>query len=86
MTTFVKTGARLKFAADVKSAAKTSAPIKAVYLFDEGYMIDFKTEPPYEFEVPFTKAFYSKTRWGKAGCFPCGWRTRADTCGRCCTG
>ncbi len=64
---FVKTGARLKFAADVKSAAKTSAPIKAVYLFDEGYMIDFKTEPPYEFEVPFTKAFYSKTRWGKAG-------------------
>ena len=64
---FAKTGARLKFAVDVKSSDTTKSPIKAVYLFDEGYMLDFKTEPPYEFEVPFTKAFYSKTRWGKAG-------------------
>ena len=64
---FVKTGDRLRFAAEAKPAAKTQSPIKAVYLFDDGYLVDFKTEPPYEFVLPFTKERYASTRWAQGG-------------------
>ena len=66
-TLFAKTGDRLRFAAEAKPAAKTQTPIKAVYLFDNGYMVDFKTEPPYEFVLPFTKEHYAPTRWAQGG-------------------
>ena len=64
---FAKTGDRLRFSAEVKPATKSQAPVKAVYLFDDGYLIDFKTEPPYEFLVPFTKERYATTRWAQGG-------------------
>ena len=64
---FVKTGDQLRFAADAKTTAKTRSPIKAVYLFDDGYLIDFKTDPPYEFVLPFTKERYDATRWAQGG-------------------
>ena len=64
---FAKTGDRLRFAAEAKPAAKTHSPVKAVYLFDDGYLVDFKTEPPYEFVLPFTKERYASTRWAQGG-------------------
>jgi hypothetical protein len=64
---FVKTGDRLSFSATARPAAKTRSPVKAVYLFDDGYLIDFKTEPPYEFTLPFTKERYSSTCWAQGG-------------------
>ena len=64
---FAKTGDRLRFAAEAKPVATTQSPVKAVYLFDNGYMVDFKTEPPYEFVLPFTKERYASTRWAQGG-------------------
>ncbi len=64
---FVPEGSRLKFAADAKPSPETGAPIRTAYLFDNGYLIDCRTEPPYEFDVTFNKAFYDKTHYMKAG-------------------
>ena len=63
----VKAGDILVFEADVKPSPKTGSPIKTVYLFDSGNLIDFKTRPPYRFEVPFTQAFYDTTDFSKPG-------------------
>jgi len=51
----------------VKPAAKTGAKIKAVHLFDDGYYLETKTEPPYDFVVPMTKDYFNKTAWMKPG-------------------
>ena len=64
---FAKIGDVLKFQADAKPNAGTGAKIKAVYLFDNGYLIDFKTKPPYTFEVPFTRQYFERTRYLKPG-------------------
>jgi len=60
-------GTRLRFDVDATPGAKTKSPVKAVYLFDNGYLVDYRTKPPYQFEIPFTDAFYQTTRYMKAG-------------------
>ena len=60
-------GETLTFRADVKPAKKTGSPIRAVHLFDDGYHIATCSQPPYEFKVPFTEKWYSKTAWAKPG-------------------
>ncbi len=62
-----KPGQTLRFTADVKPSAKTGAKIQTVYLFDSGALLDFKTEPPYTFEVPITREYYDKTNYVKPG-------------------
>ena len=62
-----KKGSILKFQADVKVSPGSKAPVKAVYLFDNGYMIAYKEKAPYTFEIPFTEAFYKTTRYTLPG-------------------
>jgi len=62
----VPPGEMLKFTADVKPA-KSGAKIKAVHLFDGGYHLMTKREPPYEFAFPLSDAFYATTAWKRPG-------------------
>ena len=63
----VPQGTLLSFKVDPKPARKTGAKIKAVHLFDSGYYLCTKSEPPYEFVFPFTVSFFSRTAWAKPG-------------------
>ena len=63
----VPVGSVLTFAADVKPAANGGAPIKAAYLFDNGYMLACRTEAPWTFEIPYTKEFFDRTRYMRPG-------------------
>ena len=63
----VKAGTPLLFKATAKASSKTGAKIKAVHLFDGGYYICTKTEPPYDFQFPFTEAYFSRTQWSLPG-------------------
>ena len=47
-------GGTLTLKADVRPAARTGSPIRAVHLFDDGYHLATCRQPPYEFKVPFT--------------------------------
>ena len=59
----VKPGDRLLFAVNVKSARG----VKAAYLFDNGYLVATKTEPPYAFDLDFCPDYYYTTRYMKPG-------------------
>ncbi len=63
----VKTGTVLKFAADVKPNIKSKSPITGVYLFDNGYLVDYKNKAPYNFDLPLTQERYDMCAWGRAG-------------------
>ncbi|MBR7144457.1 MAG: family 16 glycosylhydrolase [Lentisphaeria bacterium] len=63
----VKTGTVLNFAADAKPNAKTKSPITGVYLFDNGYLVDYKGSAPYKFDLPLTQERYDMCAWGRAG-------------------
>ena len=52
---------------DVKPAAKTASPIRAVYLFDSGYLLAWKKEPPFEFKVDFTEGYFNATDYMRPG-------------------
>ena len=60
-------GSRLRFGVSSEPGAKTKSPVETVYLFDNGYLIDYRTKPPYAFEIPFTDSFYQTTRYMKPG-------------------
>ena len=62
-----KAGTVLDFKVNVNRSPVTKAPIRAVYLFDNGYMIAYKEKAPYTFRIPFTEAFYKTTRYARAG-------------------
>ena len=59
-------GGKLRFAVDVAKASD-GADIKTVYLFDSGYLLDFKSASPYEFEVSLDDQYYGATRWASLG-------------------
>lgn len=50
-----------------KPAERTGAPIKAVYLFDSGYLLGWRKEPPYEFKIDFTEEYFNSTDYMKPG-------------------
>lgn len=60
-------GSELAFAADVSASEETRSPIGTVYLFDSGYPLQCRTEPPYDFKVPFDEAYYRTTRYMEPG-------------------
>ncbi|MCQ2402559.1 MAG: family 16 glycosylhydrolase [Lentisphaeria bacterium] len=60
-------GDTLEFSAAASPNEGTGAAIKAAYLFDGGYLIDYKTEPPYDFKVILTKEFYDVTDYNRPG-------------------
>lgn len=63
---FAKPGDTQRFTVKAESAAD-GAKVKAVYLFDSGYLLDYRTEPPYVFDVGFTDAYYGRTRYMRPG-------------------
>ncbi len=63
---FVRPGESIRFEVDAKKA-KNSSGIKAVYLFDSGYLLDYKTSAPYVFDVRLDEEYYGKTRYMKPG-------------------
>jgi len=64
---FFKPGDTMRFEVDALPAQKGGAKLKAVYLFDAGYLVGYKTEPPYVFDVTFTKDWFDKTAYMKPG-------------------
>jgi len=63
-------GTRLRFSAKAEPSPQSQAPIQAAYLFDSGFLLDYKTKPPFDFEVLLTKEYYDTTRYvapGRAG-------------------
>ena len=60
-------GTVLEFKAKPRPAAKSGARIKAVHLFDNGFYIATRTEPPYDFTIPFTEEYFSRTVWAQPG-------------------
>ena len=53
--------------AEVKPNAKTSSPIKGVYLFDSGCLLDYKTKPPYKFKVTLSEKYYKSSVYMRPG-------------------
>ncbi|MBR4673616.1 MAG: family 16 glycosylhydrolase [Victivallales bacterium] len=69
----VQQGTTLTFEAKPMPSSKTKSPIKNVYLFDSGYLLEHKSEPPYTFDVMLTKEYYDTTdyvRPGRQGKYP----------------
>lgn len=64
---FFSHGDRFRFEVEAKGAEKTASPISAVYLFDAGCLVGYRTRPPYVFDVEMTEEWYSKTRYMKPG-------------------
>ena len=63
----VQEGTRLTYRVAVTPAAKTQASVKTVYLFDSGYLLASKTEPPFEFTVDCTQTFFDGTDYMRPG-------------------
>ena len=60
-------GRKVTFQVEAIPSEMTNAPITGVYLMDSGFLVDYKTEPPYEFTVSLTPKFYSTTNFVKPG-------------------
>ena len=60
-------GVVYRYTADARPNHKTKAPIKNVYLFDSGFLLDYKSTPPYDFKVLFLKEFFDNTEYARKG-------------------
>lgn len=63
---FASTGTVMRFSAEV-ARASSGASIKAAYLFDNGYLVASRTEPPYDFELTMSEEVFSKSAYCKPG-------------------
>ena len=63
---FLKVGDAFRVRVDAEEGGD-GADIKAVYLFDSGYLLDYKTEPPYDFTVGINEKYYGATRYMRPG-------------------
>ena len=57
----------LQFSAEAKPNASTGSPIRHAYLFDSGYLIAHKSEPPFDFKVILNQEFYNTTDYTRPG-------------------
>ncbi len=64
---FSREGDTLHFSAEVSPNADTQAAIRQVYLFDSGFLLDYKSQPPYDFSVQLTEESYNTTNYVKPG-------------------
>ena len=62
-----KLGEKIVFKANTKPSAKTGAKIKALYLFDNGNLIDYKLGDSAKFEFAVDEKHYKDTIWAGAG-------------------
>ncbi len=63
----VKSGEKFSFSVDAKPSSKTNSPLLAVYLFDNGNLLDYKTSPPFDFSLALDRKHYENTAWDGAG-------------------
>lgn len=66
-------GENFTFEVKAEPSEKTKAAIQRVYLFDNGYMIDYKEKAPYIFDLAIDKKHYANTAYmasGRAGVKP----------------
>lgn len=63
----VKEGERKTYSVNAAPAAKTGSPVKTVYLFDSGFLLEKRTEPPYDFTVECSQEYYGKTDFMRPG-------------------
>ena len=63
----VESGEKFELEADVTPNPRTNSPIKGVYLFDSGCLIDYKDKPPYKFTVSIDDKYYSGTNYMRTG-------------------
>lgn len=66
-TRIVVPGKKFTFEAKAEPSTKTNAQIKRVYLFDNGYLVDYKENVPYVFEIAIDKKHYDNTPYMGAG-------------------
>ncbi|MCQ2403112.1 MAG: family 16 glycosylhydrolase [Lentisphaeria bacterium] len=66
-STLASYGDTLEFSVEVAPNAATGKPVKDVYLFDSGYLLEHKSRPPYDFKVLLTKEAYEATNYCKPG-------------------
>ena len=64
---FFDEGEKMRFEVAPSVSAKSGAGIACVYLYDAGYLIGYKKEAPYVFDVELTKDWYSRTRYMSTG-------------------
>ncbi len=64
---FVAPGEKFTIEAAITPNAKTGAPIKGVYLFDSGCLLDYIDKPPYKFSVSIDENYYSGTNYMRTG-------------------
>jgi len=62
----IKTGEKFVIEVDGQPGP-TGAKVTGVYLFDSGSLIDYKTKPPYRFEVVIDQQHYAGTAWSSVG-------------------
>ena len=63
----VRTGEPFAFAVDATPSDGSRSPIAAVYLFDNGNLLDYRTEPPSRFDWAVDREHYAETAWDAAG-------------------
>lgn len=63
----VKQGTGLHFEVNAAPSPVSKSPIKHVYLFDSGFLLDYKSEPPFSFDVILSKEYLSATDYVKPG-------------------
>ncbi|MBO4647779.1 MAG: family 16 glycosylhydrolase [Lentisphaeria bacterium] len=63
----VKTGQKLVFEVASAPNAATKSPVRNVYLFDNGNLIDFKSGASGKFEFAIDKQHYADTIWARGG-------------------
>ena len=62
-----KYGDALEFSAEATPNERTGSPIRHAYLFDSGYLVAHKAEPPYDFKVILNREFYDTTDYNRPG-------------------
>ena len=62
---FAPAGSMLSFS--VTAEAKKGRKLTGVYLFDNGFLVDHRTEPPYDFSIRFSGDAYEHTNYMKPG-------------------
>ena len=62
--TVVSPGSAVEFSVAAQSP-RTDDPVAAVYLFDNGYLVDRSVEGPYRFRVPMTEEHFLLTNYGR---------------------
>ncbi len=65
--TVSREGDVLHFSAEAAPNADTQAKIKQAYLFDSGFLLDHKSQPPYDFTVRLTEEYYNTTNYVNPG-------------------